>query len=562
LSKLLINQLKETMRKFYALAVLLLGVGSAVFAGGIVTNMNQSAAWVRMVSRDASTDVDAVFYNPAGLTRLADGFHIQFNNQTIIQKREINNAYTYLNNNLYKGDVFVPTLPTAYVAYKKGNWVLSGGFTVIGGGGGADYKTGLPSFEIPISNLVPGLNPLAPLGQKAGVDMTVTGYSTDINFKGTSAYYGMQINASYKLNDKISVAVGGRYVYIDNSYKGSIKNISVSRAGGSMRADQFLKTVAVPTLTGMKGQVDGIIATSDFLTKIVASQGGSPVSSLPNGQAIIGGLVALGVPVANAGAYTISQAEATFGAAKPTATTQSAQLAGTITSLNNQAAQLGDKEVDVVQNGTGFAPIIGVNLNLLEDKLNIAAKYEFKTSMNAENNTKKDDVSMFPDGAKTGSDIPALLTVGAQYKLLPNFRAQLGFHYYFDRDADYGKKDASGKYPGNEYFIDDNSYETSLGLEFDLNDKLLLSVGYLYASTSPALAYQTDMSYSLKSHTIGFGGNYKITPNFGIDLGIMYTSYQNGEKDITYNPFGTFKETYYKSNVVGSIGLTYNFAKK
>ena len=44
-------------------------------AGGIVTNTNQSATWVRTMVRDASTGIDAVYFNPAGLVKLNDGFH-------------------------------------------------------------------------------------------------------------------------------------------------------------------------------------------------------------------------------------------------------------------------------------------------------------------------------------------------------------------------------------------------------------------------------------------------------------------------------------------------------
>jgi long-subunit fatty acid transport protein len=172
--------------------------------------------------------------------------------------------------------------------------------------------------------------------------------------------------------------------------------------------------------------------------------------------------------------------------------------------------------------------------------------------------------ALFPDAAKIASDIPALLTIGAQYKALPNLRVHVGGHYYFDRDANYGRTavDSQGNtQTGNEYFLSSNSFEAALGFEFDLNDKLALSLGYLYASTSPTLAYQTDLSYSLTSHTLGFGGVYKLTPKFNLDLGILYTSYENGSKDITYPgtlPI-TAKETYYKSNVIGSIGLTYKF---
>ena len=70
------------MRKILTL-VLALVVSGSVFAGGLVTNTNQGALYIRLQSRNASTGVDAVYYNPAGLTKLAPGFHFGLNNQTI-----------------------------------------------------------------------------------------------------------------------------------------------------------------------------------------------------------------------------------------------------------------------------------------------------------------------------------------------------------------------------------------------------------------------------------------------------------------------------------------------
>jgi len=37
----------------------LIMAGGIAFAGGLVTNTNQSAAWSRMLVRDASTSIDA-----------------------------------------------------------------------------------------------------------------------------------------------------------------------------------------------------------------------------------------------------------------------------------------------------------------------------------------------------------------------------------------------------------------------------------------------------------------------------------------------------------------------
>ncbi|MGC9364985.1 MAG: hypothetical protein ACP5FZ_10505, partial [Fidelibacterota bacterium] len=104
-------------------------------AGGIVTNTNQSAAYMRTLNRNASTDVDAVYYNPAGLTKLEEGLHLSLSNQSIWQTKTVTNSYPNLNNDEFVGDVSAPLFPNLYLAYKKGNVVISGGFEPIGGGG-------------------------------------------------------------------------------------------------------------------------------------------------------------------------------------------------------------------------------------------------------------------------------------------------------------------------------------------------------------------------------------------------------------------------------------------
>ena len=119
----------------------------------------------------------------------------------------------------YVGDVSAPIYPGVYVAYKTGKLAFSAGFNPIGGGGGATYNTGLPSFEMPISDLKPLLT---------GMGLTTTQYTADIFFEGTSVYFGYQANVSYAINDMISVAVGGRLVTAKNTYNGYIKNIKIN----------------------------------------------------------------------------------------------------------------------------------------------------------------------------------------------------------------------------------------------------------------------------------------------------------------------------------------------
>ena len=213
------------MKKILFTIFSLLLLADFIFAGGIVTNTNQSAAWVRTMARDASVDVDAVFFNPAGLTHLEDGFYIQVNSQTISQGRTVVSTYPTLNNKEYEGKTFVPFLPTAFAVFKKGKFAVSGGFTVIGGGGSAEFEKGLPELEYQVSGLPAGLAGLKAIGTSAGVDLSTTGYSVNTSLIGTSAYFGFQGALTYKINDMISVAAGARYVTAKNTYEGYIRDI-------------------------------------------------------------------------------------------------------------------------------------------------------------------------------------------------------------------------------------------------------------------------------------------------------------------------------------------------
>ncbi|NMC40178.1 MAG: aromatic hydrocarbon degradation protein, partial [Bacteroidales bacterium] len=162
-------------------------VPGILMAGGLVTNTNHSAAWVRLPARNASTEIDAVYYNPAGLMKLQNGFHISLSNQTIFQTREVENFYKGpggafgLNEPLFTGKVKAPLFPAIYAAYKTERLAFSIGFNPIGGGGGAEYTKGLPSFEMGPADLVPAL----------AASQGVSDYRLDAYLKGSSVYFGL-----------------------------------------------------------------------------------------------------------------------------------------------------------------------------------------------------------------------------------------------------------------------------------------------------------------------------------------------------------------------------------
>ncbi len=534
------------MRRFLTLISAAFITGS-LFAGGLVTNTNQSASWVRLPARDASTSIDAVYFNPAGLMKLDNGFHISVSNQTIFQNKEVENFYTGpgglfgLNESLYKGKVSAPVFPSLYAAYKMDRLAFSFGFNPIGGGGGAVFDKGLPSFEMTPSDLVPAL-----------ASQGATGYRLDAYFEGTSIYFGFQGGISYKINDFISVAAGLRYVNAKNTYMGHLKSIEINMPSGWTRADLIM--------TGIAGQATNA-ATST--TALVTGGAGSLTLAQAEAATIItsaqraaleGALSAFGSPTT----VTIEQADAVFKGAAATYTAT--------------ASLLGDQEADVEQTGSGFAPFFSVNISP-SDRINIGIKYEMATKMSLTNKTAKDfrtgytstgtPVTMFPDGEEIRNDMPAMLSAGIDLGITENLKLSAGTHYYFDRNANYGRK-LGGVYVKNEDIIDKNYLELGAGLEYRISDRILVSGGYLYAKPGVSSDYQNDISYANTSSTVGVGGAISVMDNFTINLGAGYSFYQDDEKTINhlFTPTATVipaRETYYKDNILFAIGVDISF---
>lgn len=240
------------MRKIFVMLMAVALFSSAAFAGGIMTNTNQSASYVRMPARGASLGIDAIYFNPAGLTQMKDGFYLSLNNQVISQKREINSTLISpfeFNDNDYNGTVSAPLFPGIYAAYKMNRFAFSFGFNPVGGGGGAEYENGLPSFEAPFSGLPFVVSQMG---------VPTTEYDMDVFFKGSSIFFGFQGGVSYAVSDVIGVFAGARYVIANNSYDGYLRNIQINPqhplinpSGNLMPASDFFTAVNQPTFAAL-----------------------------------------------------------------------------------------------------------------------------------------------------------------------------------------------------------------------------------------------------------------------------------------------------------------------
>ena len=544
------------MRKLTFLASFIM-LANFAFAGGLLTNTNQSAQFIRMMSRNASLDIDAVYFNPAGLTKLEDGWHFAAYSQTIFQDKTVECGFPLLNDPSYLGKVSVPVFPTAFAVYKMDNWAFSLGFGPNAGGGSAEFERGLPSFEIPISKVVPGLAQLAQINPA----LAVSGYDADLYFTGSSIFWGFQLGATYEINEMLSVYGGVRYMPSKNVYQGSIKNIQLEVGGGMTPAPTFL-TQAAGVVSGAATASYGV-ATK--LQPIVTGGGGSftltqvqqaGYISAAEKAAIEGGLLRIGIPQAQIDAMPVTAVQGTY-------TTVGNQLTATAGTLSATSSQLEDKEVDTEQTGAGFTPIIGINISPNDD-WNIAVKYEHKTYMTLTNNTTVDDLGLFPDGAESASDVPGILGIGVGYRGMDWLEAQVSYTHYFNKNVDWGMnvRDLSSWQDVDPSKIrqrmSDNGYEIGLGLQFNLSESFAVSVGGLYGDMGVLPSYQSDFSYSNSSFTPGAGVMWKITDKITLDAGFSNTFYKDDTVNFADPDIASYNDVYGKTTLSFAAGLSFS----
>ena len=493
---------------------------TSIKAGGLLTNTNQSIAFLRSLARDGAIGIDGVYSNPAGVAFLPMGLHLSLSVQNVYQTRTINSGLTIpallqvspfyqpfkLNGGNdngvkeFKGKASVPILPSFQIAKNYDKWGFQMGFGIVGGGGKATFNGGLPSFERQIA-MLPGM--LASLPKElVGDDFKKgePGYNVNSYMHGQQYDFGLQLGATYKINEKLAVYGGARFNYIYNKYEGNIVNISANNDGKMVNLYDYFGTKA-NAMTQAANQY-----------KQMAEQA----------------------------------ADATTKAKYEAAAKQYEAAAG---KLNVAKEQVADKYLDCTQRGWGITPIIGIDYKT--GRWNFAAHYEFTTKFNIENNTKRDDTGQFKDGVNTPNDLPGLLSIGAQYEVLDNLRLLAGYHYYFDKDA----RMANNK----QRLLSSNTREYLAGVEWDVKPGITLSAGV--QRTKYGLgdgSYLSDLSFVTSSYSIGIGAKIKVAKNAHLNIAYFFTNYEKFDK--IYE--STIKEVkvqntdqFTRSNKVFGVGL-------
>ena len=495
-----------------AISLLLLWNPLSGHAGGHLTNTNTSIAFNRNFARNATLELDGAYSNPAGLAWLGDGWHLALNLQSVYQKRNIDASFApfSLNTNQpanangvhpFEGSAAAPAVPSVQAAYQKGNWTVSANFAITGGGGKCSFNEGLPSFESQVA-MIPAMLTQAGISSNA--------YSLNTYMYGRQYVYGLQGGLTWRAFNRpngqgLSVYLGARMNYVTNKYTGYLKNISAGINNQMVELNPFFSAAA--------GEAAALAAQYSTAASQAKAEGNDALAQQ-------------------------------YEAAALTAKTK----AGT---YETYATATADKELNCTQSGWGLTPIIGIDYKL--GALNLGARCEFNTHLNIENDTRINTtgVTAYDNGVNTPNDLPGMLSLGAQYDLLSVCCIMAGYHYFFDKNA--------GMANNKQDYLKHNTHEWLFGVEVPVSKRLLLSCGGQITNYGSSDAYQSDMSFSCDSYSLGFGARISVSPKVDIDVAYFWTTYSDYTKESSnYNGTqlpGT--DTYSRTNKVFGAGVTF-----
>ena len=524
-------------KKLFSAALSFAAVCQTILAGGLNTNTNQNASFLRLISQNAYIDVTSLYVNPAGTAFLAPGHHLSLSIQNADQTRTIDTTFPLfaLNKNVpgathnFEGKAYAPVIPSFQYSYNtNGKWSFNAQFALVGGGGKCEFDNGLGSFEAlyagQLYQLVPtmvnqtvrqqvgAVLPGMVQGQVASglvaagipqpyadmlaattetsfdVNSQLTGYGLNAYMKGKQYYFGLTVGATYKVLDNLAISAGVRGIYAMCNYNGFVQDI---KADYAYNVD-YKYNVPENTTLGFPGT---------------------------SGEGKLG----------DTGSQDLN---------------------------SNELALNAD------QTGFGVAPIIGIDWKI-NDKWNIAAKYEFKTRMRLKNESEMNDMAkqqaaqegnvlaQFADGKKVAEDIPGVFAAGVQYTPMEQLRLNAGLNVYLDKDAT--------KYGDKHKLIDHNAHEITFGAEYDINKMFTVSGSWQNTFYGLSDEYMNDLSFNLSSNSIGLGVRMNVTERTSIDLGYMHTFYKNRTVDTQVAPGVMESDVYNRKNDVLAIGVSIAF---
>ena len=267
------------------------------------------------------------------------------------------------------------------------------------------------------------------------------------------------------------------------------------------------------------------------------------------------------------------------------------KLKGNIDIKSNDPTKAKDIHADIDSDRTawGLGAQIGFNYKAT-DRLNLAMRYDSRVKLNFKASGDETPANLiinhpefgfinianvgfshfypeFKPGTKTRRDLPAILALGASYKVTDRWTTAISGNYYFNKDAKMDRVAGSITIPnpktGKDIILKgleaeyDNGWEIALGNEYKLNEKWTLLGSVNYAHTCAKVSSYDDIEFALNSVTVGAGLKYAPTDcdEWVFTVCHFFYDQETGHYDKKYANYGIANPEYDKS--ITAFGLAY-----
>ena len=477
----------------------LIGILSSGLYGASIDHIQTySPDYLANQAQTGMIDEVSPYYNPAGLSRLDKGKYVHLGLQFA-------NGHEKMS---YKGKEhkahLTQLIPNVSLTSVDDNGAYFFTFGGLAGGGKLEYDG------------VSGIDVLSDLAQFQPLGV----YDKGSTLTGKNLYEQATLGRAFTVNDQLSISVAGRIVH------------------GSRKLSGTLNIGTNPSTAYKQAKVQQV--TQEVSKAVDAATQGSGLSA------------------------------AQIAAIKQQKTTQALTLLQTKMNALQQNGLSGD--LDSKREAWGYGFQIGVNYKV-NDKLNLAARYDSRIKMNfkakgSENQLQTADIigsniglsTFYPQYAinsKIRRDLPAILSVGASYKVTDNYLVSTSANYYFNRHA---KMDRVTTFGGHEHGRDyKNGWEIALGNEYKLNDKFTLIGSVNYARTGAKNSSFNDTEYALNSVTLGAGLRYKYDETLSITGSVAHFIYDKEDGNFKEKYKVNENQKYHKEITAFGISLTKKF---
>ena len=478
------------MKKLLLLTAIL---SSGLYAASIDHIQTYSPDYLANQAQTGMINGVSPYYNPAGLGRLEKGKYVHLGFQFAHGHEKMS----------YKGrehkaklNQAIPNIALTFVDDKGATFFNFGG---LAGGGKLEYDG------------VSGIDVLTDLAQFKPLGI----YDRGSSLTGSNKYEQITLGRTFNADDKLSFSIAGRVVH------------------GTRRLNGNLNIGANPTTEYKQAKA-----------RQIAQEVSKTVDAATQGQGL---------------------SAAQIAAIKTQKTNEAlAKLQQRVTGLS-QNGLTGD--IDSKREAWGYGLQLGINYKV-NDKLNLAARYDSRVKMKFkakgyEHQLETTDIlgqniglsTFYPQytiNSKMRRDLPAILSVGASYKITDNYLVSGTGNFYFNHQA---KMDRTPTFGGHKHGGGyKNGWEVALGNEYKLNDKFTLIASVNYADTGAKTNSYNDTEYALNSVTLGGGIRYQYDESLAVTASVAHFIYKGAEGNFKQK-YGVDENQKYKKDIT-AVGLS------